>query len=212
MARKMLSSDFKNLKAKVKAEALRRCKSGSVAEYGGAAYDYTEAPADGGAVKGEHLEKILEPMQAINPDGLPEYPGELTEDGIETMETKAAAWAARSMTNRGTSDCKSGCTGTCTTGCSTGCYGCSGCGGSCSSSCKEGDCYGQCSGCSGCGSGCANSCTGQCSGCSGCGSGCASSCTGGCKGCSGTCSGTCSGSCLYGCSTGCYSTGSNLAK
>lgn len=198
MARKTLTTDFTNLKAKTKAECLRRCKSGSVAAYGGSTYEYEVTPTNGGEIRNEHFKKIIVPMQAINPDGLPPYPGELTQQGIEAMEVKIDAWRARSMTNRGTSDCKSGCTGTCTTGCSTGCYGCSGCGGSCSSSCKEGDCYGQCSGCSGCGSGCASTCTGGCDGgCTGCGSGCAKTCTGSC---SGNCYTTCSGTCIVACS------------
>ena len=41
------SERLKTLKAKVKAEMLRRSKSGSVAAYGGADYDYSVAPGPG---------------------------------------------------------------------------------------------------------------------------------------------------------------------
>ena len=35
---------FAALKARVKAECLRRCHTGSVAEYGGEKYEYTNSP------------------------------------------------------------------------------------------------------------------------------------------------------------------------
>lgn len=190
--RKILTVDFKNLKAKVKAEMLRRQYSGPVSAYGGAAYDFSTAPADGGPLLGEHLKKNLEPMEAVNADGLPTYPGVLTQAGQEAMEAKVTAWATRSITDYTATDCKSGCTGTCYTSCQTGCYsGCSGCSG-CGSGCANG--------CSGCGSGCAGGCSGGCDGgCSGCGSGCANGCSGGCKtGCS-NCGNSCSTACNWGC-------------
>lgn len=191
--RKLLSTDAINLKAKVKAEMLRRCRSGSVAAYGGAAYDFTVAPTKNGPVKGEHLKKILEPMQAVNPDGLPTYPGEITEAQQIALENKIMQWSRRSITDRSATDCKSGCTGTCYSGCTTGCYtGCSSCSG-----CDG--CDGCDGGCEGCGSGCASSCEG-CDGCRGCGSGCASSCDGGCRtSCTGDCAGSCKGNCGDGC-------------
>lgn len=208
MARKLLSTDVTNLKTKVKAEMNRRRYNGSVASYGGSAYDFSTAPANLGPVKGEHLSKNLTPMRAVNGAGLPSYPGTLTESDQAVMEAKVNAWATRSITDRSATDCASGCTGTCYSSCQTGCYtGCSGCSG-CSAACKT-DCTGTCkTGCSGCGSGCADTCTGGCkTGCSGCGSGCADTCSGGCKtGCSGCgsgCSDDCYGDC-YGCS-GCGS-------
>lgn len=178
--RKIQSIDFINLKAKVKAEMLRRSYSGSVAAYGGTAYDYISPPTSDGPIRGEYLEKNLLPMQAVNGDGLPYYPSVLDQAGQEAMETKVAAWATRGITDRSATDCKSGCTGTCYSSCQTGCYsGCSSCSG--------------CSGCSGCGSGCAG-------GCSGCGSGCSTSCSGGCStGCGVECSGTCDTSCFSRC-------------
>lgn len=193
---------FTALKAKVKAECLRRSHSGSVAGYGGAAYDYTVVPAAGKAIRQEHRDKLTGPLSAINSNQISATSGAKTvsEAELSAMETKAAAWAARSVTDQSGSDCRSGCTGMCYTGCTTGCSGCgSGCPGSCSgcgSGCPNGcsSCGGACSsGCTGCGSGCSGDCDG-CDGCSGCGSGC----SGGCSGCGSGCPTGCSG-----CSTGC---------
>lgn len=194
--RPALPADWTSLQAEIKTEVQRRNQSGSVASYGGTDYDYTVAPAADTPIRGEHLQKVLEPMKAINPDGLPEYPGELKQSDVEAMETKVAAWKTRSMTDRSASDCKSGCTGTCHTACSTGCYtgcstGCSGCSGSC---------QGTCSGCSGGCSGCSGTCSG------GCGDGCGGGCTGDCGGWS--CTG-CGGSCFWGyCTSWCATTAS----
>lgn len=157
--RRLLTTDAINLKAKVKAEMKRRKYSGSVASYGGTAYDFTTTPTNNSAVKGEHLKKNLEPMQAVNGSGLPTYPGKLTRAGQEAMEAKIDAWETRSASDRSGTDCASGCTGMCYTGCESGCYGCG-------SGCAD-DCDG-CDGCSGCGSGCADSCSGDCdAGCKG---------------------------------------------
>lgn len=49
---------FTALKAKVKAEMLRRDQSGSVAAYGGSAYDYTEPPAAGKTIRQEHRDLL----------------------------------------------------------------------------------------------------------------------------------------------------------
>lgn len=196
--RPALPADWTSLKAEIKAEVQRRNQSGSVASYGGTDYDYTAAPAPDTPIRGEHVQKVLEPMQAINPDGLPEYPGELTEDGIEAMETKVAAWKTRSMTDRSASDCQTGCTGTCHTACSTGCY--TGCSTSCSG------CSG-CSGCGGCDGGCWAYCSTACQECTGtCKDECKGSCTGGCQGCDGGCQGTCVAGCAnIGCIAECAS-------
>lgn len=186
--RKILSSDFATLKAKVKAEMLRRSYSGSVVAYGGVGYDFATPPVNGGPLLGEHLKKNLVPMQAVNPTGLPTYPVGLTQAGQAAMETKITAWATRGITDRSATDCKSGCTGTCYTTCQTGCYtGCSGCSG-CGSGCAD-----DCDGCDGC--------SGGCDGCSGCGGRCSDSCTG----CEGTCDGGCDGDCEGGCSGSCGS-------
>lgn len=209
---------FTALKAKVKAEMLRRNQSGSVAGYGGSAYDYTVAPSAGKTVQAEHRDKLVTPMRAVNSDQVPASSGPvIRESELANLETRAAVWAARPVTDNSGSDCKSGCTGMCYTGCATGCSGCgSGCPGSCSgcgSGCPTGcsGCGSGCPGsCSGCGSGCSDSCDG-CDGCSGCGSGCDTGCSGcgsgcpsGCSSCGGGCSTSCTG-CGSGCPNNCSS-------
>ena len=190
---------FTALKAKVKAEMLRRSQSGSVASYGGSSYDYTVTPAAGKTVRKEHRDKLIEPMRAVNSDVVPTAKGTIEEAELANLETRVAVWKARSITDQSGSDCKAGCTGTCYTGCATGCSGCgSGCPGGCSG------CGSGCpTSCSGCGSGCPNGCSSCPSGCSGC-SGCGSGCSGGCSGCGGVCSDGCPGSCVgSGCSDVC---------
>ena len=156
------------LKAKVKTEMLRRNQSGSVASYGGAAYDYTVPPAPGTVIRQEHLDKLSVPLSAVNSGDVPGRTGNrvVSETELSTMEAKVTAWSARSITDRSGSDCRSGCTGTCYTTCAT---GCTGCGSGCPNTCT------------GCGSGCPNTCTGCGSGCpntcSSCGSGCPTACT-----------------------------------
>lgn len=192
---KIQADRFAALKAKVKAECLRRCYSGSVAGYGGADYDYTAAPASGRVIRQEHRDKLIAPLRAINPDGIAQRtgPGAVSEAELANMEAKVTAWSARDLADTSGSDCKSGCTGACYGGCATGCSGCSGGCSGCGSGCSGG--------CSGCGSGCPNSC----SGCTGaCGGACSADCTGECKG---TCTGGCQNSCTGGCSWDC--TGGN---
>lgn len=191
---------FTALKAKVKAEMLRRNQSGSVAAYGGTAYDYTVKPAAGKVLLQEHLDKLSVPMSAVNNTSIPGKTGKrvISEAELSAMEAKVAAWAARSITDTSGSDCKSGCTGACYTGCATGCTGCgsgcpTGCSG-CGSGCPDG--------CSGCGRGCADSCDGCGFGCADDCDGCGSGCPTGCSGCGSGCPDGCS-SCGAACSDGC---------
>lgn len=182
---------FAALKAKVKAECLRRSYEGSVASYGGASYDYSEAPAAGRVIRQEHRDKLIGPMRAVNSDVIPAGQGVVSEEELKNLETRATVWAARSIADQSGSDCKTGCTGTCYTGCTTGCSGCSG------------GCSGGCKGCSGCGSGCAGGCTGECTtGCSGCGNACSTNCDG-CTGCGSDCQTGCGQGCGSGCARTC---------
>ncbi len=186
---------FTALKAKVKAEMLRRNQSGSVAAYGGSEYDYAQPPEKGGLVRSEHREKVITPMRAVNSDLVGEAQGAaIGEEELADLETRVGVWAARTITDRSGSDCKSGCTGTCYTGCVTGCQGCG-------SGCPTG-----CSGCgSGCPTGCSNCGSGCSTGCSSCGGKCGSDCTSECdSACTDTCGTSgCSFSCNQGCGQGC---------
>lgn len=202
---------FTALKARVKAEMQRRNQSGSVAAYGAAAYDYTEAPTAGKTVRKEHRDKLLTPMRAVNSDAVPEASGAVvTEKELANLEARMTAWEARGLTDASGSDCKAGCTGACYGGCATGCSGCSGCSG-CGSGCAR-TCAGTCDG--GCEDGCGGSCWERCrDDCTNtctkvCASNCDTSCSGECVGCSATCKTTCYNNCDNNCSTtcndGCY--------
>jgi len=173
---KSIAQDFINLKARVKAEMLRRNGSGSLTAYAGVAYDYTAVPVVGGKVKIEHYSKVRDTMTYINPATV-SLPAKIVGDKKQAMnllEANMTSYEAKPRSDRTASDCAAGCSGVCISTCSTACVGCSSC----------------------------SSCSGSCDGCSGC----SGSCSGGCSGCSGSCSGSCSsctGSCTGFCSTGC---------
>lgn len=194
----ILASDFVSLKARVKAEMNRRCRSGSLTAYAGTAYDYSVVPANGVIVKPEHLNKLVVPINAILPSGYTEKAAGDAVPELATLDAKLAAHEAYPMRGSG-SDCASGCSGLC----SSGCYNsCSGCGGSCSYDCSgcSGTCTGDCEGtCSG---GCSTSCGGACWR-----DGCTSNCTAACRmDCTGGCKGNCGSICSTNCRTTCVST------
>lgn len=194
----ILASDFVSLKARVKAEMNRRCRSGSLTAYAGAAYDYSVVPANGVIVKPEHLNKLVVPINAISPSGYTEKAAGDAVPELATLDAKLAAHEAYPMRGSG-SDCAFGCSGLC----SSGCYNsCSGCGGSCSYDCSgcSGTCTGDCEGtCSG---GCSTSCGGACWR-----DGCTSNCTAACRmDCTGGCKGNCGSICSTNCRTTCVST------
>ena len=171
---------FADLKARVRAECLRRCYTGSVAAYGGAAYDFSNPAADGHTVDVEHYEKLAYPLAQINSAKVNGVDGDriVTDDDLTAFEAALTLFEARAMTDKTQGDCQASCTGACYTGCTSGCKG------NCTQSCAD-DCVGQCTGC---GSGCADSCSGSCRGtCTGCGSGCDGQCSGCGSGCSYSC-------------------------
>lgn len=194
----ILASDFVSLKARVKAEMNRRCRSGSLTAYAGAAYDYSVVPANGVIVKPEHLNKLVIPINAISPSGYTEKAAGDAVPELATLDAKLAAHEAYPMRGSG-SDCASGCSGLC----SSGCYNsCSGCGGSCSYDCSgcTGSCVGDCQG--SCSGGCSTSCGGACWR-----DGCTSNCTAACRmDCTGGCKGNCGSICSTNCRTTCVST------
>ena len=196
---------FAELKARVKAECLRRCHTGSVAEYGGEKYEYTNSPTEDHTVDVEHYEKLALPLSKIHSEKVPSLDGRriVFDEDITEFEAALTLFETRPMTDKTRGDCETSCTGACYTGCSGDCTG--GC---------ETTCSGECQGsCTGCGSGCANTCECSCSG------GCSSSCSGGCKssctvtcgntGCVGSCLGLCSAGCTTSCQTSCGYCGTN---
>ena len=177
-----LASEFNALKARVKAEMQRRQYNGSLTTYGGTSYDYTVTPAAGNTVLIEHMNKLVQPLNAINATGMTTVKTGDPIQAIQALNTFLTAAEKYSLTSS-TTDWKSSCTGLCTTGCGNTCTGCSGtCTGTCSTTCT-GSCSGGCSGCGG-------NCTGKCYGCKGCSGGCS-----GCAGCGSSCSKNCSAVC-----------------
>ena len=147
---------FAALKARVKAECLRRCHTGSVAEYGGEKYEYTNNPAEDHTVDVEHYEKLALPLSKIHSEKVPSLDGRriVFDEDITGFEAALTLFETRPMTDKTRGDCETSCTGACYTGCSGDCTG--GC---------ETTCSGECQGsCTGCGSGCANTCEGSCTG------------------------------------------------
>lgn len=169
-----LASEFVALKARVKAECSRRNGSGSIASYAGSAYDYTVIPQAGNPVLPEHVNKLVEPLNAIAPTG---YEVKKQYDVIPALDALEAFLTASENIplTAAKSNCAASCTGLC-----------------------AGTCKGNCSGCSGsCKGGCSGGCTSACTGCTGgCKGGCSGTCTGSCRGtCVDGCSATCSLSC-----------------
>lgn len=196
------ASKINSIKARVKAEMLRRNQVGSLVSYGGTQYDYTqsETPVRGGISKPVHLNKIITPLNAIRPIAGSPVSSAQNWRSLSVIESALATFESASMTSG--SDCATSCSGLCRgqcntgcSGCSGGCSGCSGCGGRCSNSCS-GSCDGDCDGCSG-------SCEGSCKG--GCDGSCGGRCSSGCTGCYGGCSGVCDSGCRGICSSGCTS-------
>lgn len=182
----ILASELIAIKARVKAEMLRRNKVGSLTAYGGSAYDYTVTPAAGNPILPEHFNKIITPMNAMVNTGLSTVASGDPIPALDGLVAKLTAAEGYSITGNSTnckSSCSGLCVGTCQTACGSACSGsCSGgCKGTCERDCAD-DCYTSCSGkCKGT---CKTDCAVQC------GSSCKDSCTSGCAyGCRGTCSG-----------------------
>lgn len=163
------ASRFTALKARVKAECLRRnVSTGSVAAYGGTGYDYTTTPASGKKVAKEHYEKLSVPLNAINSNTFPTTSGTRIISGADltAMETFLDTAEKTSKTTKSHNDCSASCTGLCQS------------------------CTGSCTG--GCSDACTGKCRNSCEGCTGCSDTCYGSCVGSCQsGCYGTCSTVC---------------------
>lgn len=183
----ILASELISIKARVKAEMLRRNKVGSLTSYGSSAYDYTVTPVAGNPILPEHFNKIITPMNAMVNTGLSTVQSGDPIPALDGLVAQLTAAEGYSITGKSTNckaSCSGLCVGTCQTACGSACSGsCSGgCQGTCEKDCAD-DCYTSCSGkCKGT---CKTDCAVQC------GSSCKDSCTSGCAyGCRGTCSGS----------------------
>ena len=194
---------FNELKTKVKNECLRRKYVGSVEEYGGSSWNFSNTPNTDREIEEDHYRKLSIPVRKINWKVTPNGPFDriINDDDLLSFETNITAFEGREIDDYTTpTDCSSSCTGTCTTSCTTGCgSSCTGtCTGGCSGSCKSG-CSGGCkSGCTSCTGGCSNTCE------TGCGSGCIGECFSSCynAACSNDCTTVCGKDCGTDCSSG----------
>lgn len=218
---KISKKDLIQLKSEVRAELLRRIYNENISKYGGALYDYTNSQNDATTsdekVIIDYFNKILTPMQAINPTKLG-FNNKYNSDTKETSsfvkdepipnlkELVSFLQTCQQEVNQNKldiskSNCLSLCTGMCVTLCATGCSGT--CVGRCSGSCSGRTCQTSCDAgdgqtpvdpppppSGGGGTGCSSCASGGCSG------GCNTRCSDG-DGCRGTCSG-------YQCKDGCF--------
>ena len=188
----MSAEEIIQLKARVKAELLRRNGYSNISGYGGTAYDYQVQPGSGNPLRYEHISKIIEPLNAVNSDTVAQIYGDIEQgqrpkalDGTtgDTINSFLTALEGDRKTYNGTNHCKGQCSGLCVSGCTGNCTGCQGCSDTCSYSCST-TCTGTAAG--NCGGYCAGTCRGACGNCGGCGN----TCTGTSNNCS-SCSGTC---------------------
>ena len=190
-----LAQEMIDLKARVKAEMQRRKGNGSLAAYAGTDYDYTVAPAAGGQMLTEHVNKIVVPMNAITASGMTEQAVGDQAMAMDGIDAKLTVYVAEPAQKNGTSSCSGACSGLCVSSC----Y--SSCGGSCSVGCGScGDCSGGCTG------DCKETCSNQC-GSDGCSGNCGSNCKR--DGCTAYCGMSCWGKCSNNCSGGCENTCKN---
>lgn len=182
----ILASELIAIKARVKAEMLRRDKVGSLTAYGGSAYDYTVTPVSGNPILPEHFNKIIEPMNAMVNTGLSTVQSGDPIPALDGLVAQLTDAEGYSITGNST-NCRASCSGLCVGTCQ------SACGNGCSSSCT-GNCSGGCA--DNCADGCSETCGGSCSyGCGttcnkNCATSCATDCSGGCEDkCRGSCSG-----------------------
>lgn len=176
---KITAEDFNNLKAKVKAEMLRRKYTGSVAAYG---TDYSDVPTQKGKIKAVHIQEIVNPLNQITATNYTNTAAKSKILAMQQLETLVTTLAAKNVNPANTdTGCDASCTGLCRTACSETCDGCTG---SCTGTCQgcSGTCYEQCA------DNCSTTCRGSCSG-----------------GCDGTCKGKCKGTCTINCAPTCTS-------
>lgn len=190
----MKASELVTLKAAVKAEMLRRNGFGSLASFGGSAYDFTTAPAVGVKTLPEHGQKTIDLLLKIEDygnlvlvkenDPIPSDFNSSLVNEINRLKSEAKTGeSTKTVTNlfpsrtAEASSCRGACTGLCVGSCHGMCNGCTGCTASCGTGCASG-CNTSCN--TGCNTGCQGSCTGNCTG------SCYTACTGGCDtGCTG---------------------------
>ena len=156
------AADFIGLKARVKAEMLRRNGSGDLSAYGGTVWDYTIPPVADEVVSMELFNKLIQPQQAITTTGVAILVAnnDTSLHDMTIIDAKQTLFEAQARGATSGNDCAALCSGMCIATCSTACIG--GCTGQCTTTCWGG-CKGSstCGGCTGC-TGCGGACSGPC--------------------------------------------------
>lgn len=154
------------LKAKIKAEMLRRDGHGSLASYGDSNYDFITNPVIGELIKAEHGQKTVDLLLKIEDYGdltLSNQNSVIPSSFTEELLTEVDRLAGETKTglDTETSSCRGDCTGLCVGSCIGQCNGCTGCTASCGTGCASG-CYSNCKG--SCNVDCTSGCFSQCTG------------------------------------------------
>ena len=229
---KIKKADLIQLKQEIREMILKRIYNVNISQYGSSLYDYTDSQKDltlqDEEIINDYFNKILEPMQAINPTKLgfnEKYDATSKkttlfkqDEAIPNLKELISFFQicqAEENQNKldiSKSNCLNQCTGMCVDLCAVGCT--ARCASTCSGSCTGRTCRSGCDAGSGgstpdpdptpppAGGGGGCPCQGNCSG--SCNTGCDTSCKGGChRGCYGyacknNCNNTCSGSCGHG--------------
>lgn len=162
----MTAETVNQIKAKIKAELLRRNGHGSVASYADVSYDFLTIPATDNWVLTEQGQKTVNLLLKIEDYGnlfRSEKSSYIPSDFTESLLTELDRLSKETKTGLSTevSSCRGDCTGLCISSCISQCNGCSGCTASCGTGCTTG-CYSNCTG--SCNTNCTSGCFSQCTG------------------------------------------------
>ena len=131
------------LKAKIKAEMLRRNGHGSLEKYAGSSYDFTITPVKGELIKAEHGQKTVDLLLKIEDYGdltlseqYSKIPSSFTEELLTEIDRLASETKTGLLTEK--SSCRGDCTGLCVGSCIGQCNGCTSCTASCGTGCASG--------------------------------------------------------------------------
>lgn len=162
----MTAAQVNELKAKIKAEMLRRNGHGSLAAYGNASYDFKTTPVADDWIWTEQGQKTVDLILKIEDFGdlfFARKHENIPEDFSTKLLTEIDRLSKEAKTGETTekSSCRGDCTGLCVASCISQCNGCSGCTASCGTGCASGcnaNCTGSCN--TNCTGGCNTNCTG----------------------------------------------------
>ena len=174
----MTVNEVKTLRAKIKAECLRRNGYGSITNYGSSAYDFATTPTSNSKVLVEQGQKTVDVFLHIEDykdlkivkknDPIPvAFNAQYITKEVDRLATEVKTGeSAKTVKNLfpnkkpEVSSCRGACTGLCVGTCINNCNGCTSCTASCGTGCESG-CT-SCQGCTGCTASCGTGCAGGC--------------------------------------------------